>query len=306
MADMYLGGRAEPDGVAGQSVFGFIFNWVGAISSVALIAGLGLWGYQLLMRDVSGVPVVRALEGPMRVTPEEPGGEQAEHQGLAVNNVAAEGVAEGPADRLVLAPPPLDLTEEDQPTPTLSASEATETTEVIASPEERASADDVMALADELTSGVTPLSAIIEEKDMAAEIIPASIPGVSASPVPRVRPAGFGGGTDATAEAVAASVARAVAAPAVEVDPETIAEGTRLVQFGAFASPDEARQEWARLDARFTDFLTDKSRVIEKAVSGGKTFYRLRAEGFEDIADARRFCSAFVAEKQACIPVVAR
>ena len=75
MADMYLGESAEPDRVSGTNVFGLIFNWVGALMSVALIAGLGVWGYQLAMRDVTGVPVVRALEGPMRVTPEEPGGD---------------------------------------------------------------------------------------------------------------------------------------------------------------------------------------------------------------------------------------
>jgi hypothetical protein len=32
----------------------------------------------------------------------------------------------------------------------------------------------------------------------------------------------------------------------------------------------------------------------------------LRALGFEDLADARRFCSALVAEKAECIPVVTR
>ena len=72
-------------------------------------------------RDVTGVPVVRALEGPMRVTPEEPGGDQANYQGLAVNTVAAAGIAAGPADRLVLAPPPLDLSAEDRAATELAA-----------------------------------------------------------------------------------------------------------------------------------------------------------------------------------------
>ena len=34
--------------------------------------GLGL---QLMMRDVNGIPVVRALDGPMRMAPTDPGGE---------------------------------------------------------------------------------------------------------------------------------------------------------------------------------------------------------------------------------------
>ncbi len=78
---------------------------LGAAASVALIAGLGWWGYDLAMRDARGVPVVRALEGPMRVAPEDPGGEVVDHQGLSVNNVAAVGAAAPPPDRLVLAPP---------------------------------------------------------------------------------------------------------------------------------------------------------------------------------------------------------
>ena len=97
MADLYLGESLEPEAVSVPSIFGAVFTWTGALMSVALIDGLGVWGYQLAVRDVSGVPVVRALEGPMRVAPDDPGGEQAEHQGLAVNNVAAEGVAAGPA-----------------------------------------------------------------------------------------------------------------------------------------------------------------------------------------------------------------
>jgi hypothetical protein len=54
-----------------------LMNGAGALMSVALIAGLAVWGYRLAMRDVTGVPVVRALEGPMRIAPEDPGGSTA-------------------------------------------------------------------------------------------------------------------------------------------------------------------------------------------------------------------------------------
>ncbi|MDF0601363.1 SPOR domain-containing protein [Psychromarinibacter sp. C21-152] len=302
MADLYLGAGAEPDPVSRGGLIGAVLTWSGALMSVALIGGLGLWGYQLAVRDMTGVPVVRALEGPMRVTPDDPGGEQADHQGLAVNNVAAEGVAEGPADRLVLAPPPLDLEEEDQSPATAAGDDTGDD-----AGDDAGEGPDMLALADEMTEGVTPLSAPIESPEMAEEhepiqTIPESVPGVARSVIPRPRPARL----DATAEAVAESVAGSVNATPVEVDPAEVTSGTRLVQFGAYASADEARAAWGRMDERFTDFLTDKKRVIEKAVSGGKTFYRLRAMGFADISDARRFCSAFVAQSQPCIPVVAR
>jgi len=101
----------------------------------------------------------------------------------------------------------------------------------------------------------------------------------------------------------------AAAAPeggARDVDPASIAVGTRLAQLGAFASEEIARDEWTRLGSRFEEYLAGKDRVIQKATSGGRTFYRLRAMGFDDLADARRFCSALVAEKAECIPVVTR
>ncbi|MBT8474801.1 MAG: hypothetical protein KJO78_04940, partial [Alphaproteobacteria bacterium] len=92
-----------------------VANWAGALISLALIVGLAVWGYQLLVRDVTGVPVVRALEGPMRITPTDPGGQQAEYQGLSVTRVGVEGAAERETERVVLAPAPLELAEEDLP-----------------------------------------------------------------------------------------------------------------------------------------------------------------------------------------------
>ena len=73
------------------------------------------------------------------------------------------------------------------------------------------------------------------------------------------------------------------------------------MQLGAFDDRDEARGTWAGLQARFGDLLASKSMVIEAAQSGGRTFYRLRAHGFAGEDDARRFCSALIAENAACI-----
>ena len=47
-------------------------------------------------------------------------------------------------------------------------------------------------------------------------------------------------------------------------------------------------------------------RVIEAAHSGGSVFYRLRAHGFNDERDARRFCAALIDQKMDCIPVLIR
>jgi hypothetical protein len=88
-----------------------------------------------------------------------------------------------------------------------------------------------------------------------------------------------------------------------EVDPATLTPGTRLVQFGTFDTAEEARAAWTALQGRFGELMTEKAIVVQPAESGGRTFYRLRAHGFEGEDDARRFCSAFVAQDATCIPV---
>jgi hypothetical protein len=258
----------------------------------------------------------------VRIQPEDPGGRQAQHQGLSVNDVAAEGAASKPADRLVLAPEPLELSLEDEPVAALAAVQAEAPAE--ATPEAEEAETDALSdtdvavrlaametLAQELSEGVEPLSDIAAAAAETAEtqnvIAEPEVQetaavvegGLGRSLRPRLRPASV----SSVEEAVAATVA---AAATHEVNPDTIPPGTRMAQLGAFESPEIAEGEWDRIAGRFGEYLEDKQRVIQKAQSGGRTFYRLRAMGFADLNDARRFCSALVAEKVECIPVVTR
>lgn len=315
-----------------QISFQKLTNMAGAAISLALVVGIGVWGYKILVRDVSGVPVVRATEGPMRIQPEDPGGATAEHQGLAVNDVAADGSAARPADRLVLAPEPLTLSLEDTPQSELRVAAPAEETEpvtqevtpkaeaqdAVESDEDAATLAALDALADELSEGVEPMAPLApnDDSETNAETKPASetdaapeigtsdarpTEGLGRSLRPKARPAQVASVEDAVAASVAAQVATAP-----EVDPESIPVGTRMAQLGAFESAAIAEQEWTKLSKQFSEYLDDKQRVIQKAQSGGRTFYRLRAMGFGDLSDARRFCSALVAEKADCIPVVTR
>jgi hypothetical protein len=303
----------------------------GALCSVALVAGFGIWGYKLAVRDVLGVPVIQALDGPMRIAPEDPGGEIADHQGLAVNDVAAEGIAAPLPERLVLAPRPLELAEEDMPGlagPVPPAIPATVPGEMApgaadlalaaapqtesASPTELAVdaaiaealgllPEDLGATGDLAVAGEMPASAALEGpvlEDLAAEAAPEGA--ITVSPRPRSRPLA---GEVASA---GVPVAPADISGLPEVDPATITVGTRLVQFGTFNTADEARAEWVRLQAGFGELMTEKGLVLQPATSGGRTFFRLRATGFEDEDDARRFCAAFVAQQVTCIPVPQR
>jgi hypothetical protein len=90
-------------------------NIVGAVISLAVFVGIVTWGAQTVLRDSSGVPVVRALEGPARIAPEDPGGLLVAHQGLTVNEVAGSQAIGSANDPLQLAPRPINLQAEDQP-----------------------------------------------------------------------------------------------------------------------------------------------------------------------------------------------
>lgn len=339
-----------------RSSFGGLANIAGALVSVGLMVGVGIWGYRLMVRDVSGVPVVRAIEGPMRVQPEDPGGQQAAHQGLSVNTIAAHGTAAAPADRLMLAPRPTALEDEDAPMGEIKATSGEifepkderiyvngkpvieDGAPKIASDEAVAAlqSGSVDALVNELTAGIEPLSgattgdtqnmarivqpeplspdaptqatlvaAVLETPVITRNVIAAVVkgPGPKQSLRPQLRPARLVVPSRSGNSAVAAAVA---AATPEDIDAASLPAGTRLAQLGAYDSANIARAEWDRMNARFGDYLAGKSRVIQKAESGGRTFYRLRAMGFEDISDARRFCSALIAENADCIPVTTR
>jgi len=322
----------------------------GAALSLALLIGVSVWGYKLMARDVAGVPVVRAVQGEMRVRPDDPGGRQAQNQGFAVNEVAAAGATAGPSDRIVLAPQPIDLSDNDTPlidqlasaqpryaagqaepalAPAPQAQPALQADQAELTPEMAS----IQALADQIAAGATPLTGLGEvsappvqtsvavaaapEAPLAggratpaapqplqapqAAVLDPGAPGIARSVRPAVRPA------DLRTASLGPAVAPADASGGVrDIDPATIPAGTRLVQLGAYESPEIAMQEWARFSGRFSEYMDGKDRVVQKAQSGGRTFYRLRAMGFADLSDARRFCAALTAQNTDCIPVVTR
>ncbi|GAA6158267.1 SPOR domain-containing protein [Ruegeria sp. HU-ET01832] len=309
---------------------GRIVNALGAVASLALVAGIGVWGYKLVMRDVSGVPVVRAVEGPMRIQPENPGGTPADHQGLAVNTVAAVGTAAPPADRLILAPRPVSLTDEDTPVEPLRATPAVHVVEEEISNQEAAQLRQgaVDALVAELAgeaetpdtetdegvqlASLGPLDdePAIDPADLAAQLPDpaiAALPGVRRSLRPNTRPARTtASGITASSKTEDAINAAVKAAVGLDVDPNALSKGTRMAQLGAYESPDVARAEWNRLNGRFSEYMVGKQRVIQKTSSGGRTFYRLRVLGFDDLSDSRQFCAALQGQGADCIPVAAR
>ena len=322
--DDFDGGYAAPsNGGISRAV-----NLAGAVVSVALILGMAVWGYKLAVRDVNGIPVFRALAGPLRVAPDNPGGDVMAHQGLSVNAIASAGSAMPLPESLTLAPKGAELAVEDvaglavtsqssavidaavdqnvaATDMNLSASSGLTVSDIAASdlmapqeivleaaPQTQAEAVE-LALAAALADGAEPVT------DAASQTTPVLVKSVR----PRLRPMA----AVATGDDVLMTDVQEVAAIApLEIDPATIAAGTRLVQLGAFDDEAAARAEWARLQGTFGDLINGKAMVVQSAQSGGRTFYRLRAHGFEGEDAARRFCAALLAENASCIPVAQR
>ncbi len=335
MADMNFErfeGSRRASGEFEKGRFQPMINFAGAATSVALVLGLAVWGYKLAVRDVSGIPVVLALDGPMRIAPENPGGTVADNQGLAVNNIAADGNAAAPAERLVLAPRAVELSLDDAPglsslTPEPAADQLdtlldqaipAQPTVTDAVAEAAASTDDGVdqsaideALAAAMAEGGE--APVLPTDEVAAAETPVldAAGSVVRSPRPLARPAALSTQTDAAVTDAAAStdvndVQDVVSVASPEMQPEEVQVGTRLVQLGAFDTADGARAEWTKLQGSFGDLMAGKAIIVQPAESGGQTFFRLRAFGFSDEDDARRFCSALLSEDTACIPVTHR
>lgn len=282
-----------PDGVP---ALGAVAGWLGALASLTLVAGLTVWVWDLATRDAGNVPVVRAMEGPARVAPEDPQGFEAAHQGLSVNSIASEADAPPLSDRVVLAPEPTGPTAADVsplPAPRTTAGEDTDAlrqaidgalSEVLGDASEAAAPD---------ADALPPATGTPPTESDAMNLLP--------------RPAPRPGEEDLVtrAAAVTAPLAPAVAGREA-LDPQAIPPGTRLVQLGTFDSAADAEQGWAALEARFYDYLAPRARVVAAAEFGGARVYRLRAHGFDDLSDARAFCAVLLAENADCIPVLTR
>ena len=284
-----------------------IFYWTGAALSLFLLAGAIGWSYQLIVRDVNQIPIVRAQLGPLRVAPDNPGGLTAANQGLSVTQLA---VNEKPllSNEIYLAPAAEILNEENL---ALKVKEEYESNKVDGAFEiKEVNAENSMNLealpdqkeVDSISNDVGVLSkAAFSQKKIEIENAVSLALSITNEPDkslswlrPKIRPVGFYRNGNITEDQIVSN----------EPMPK-LPIGSAVVQLGAFDSKSLAESEWQRFEKILGSILIPKKMVVQKAESGGKIFYRLRASGFSDISDARQFCTA-ISDKVACIPVVTR
>ncbi|MBK4216440.1 SPOR domain-containing protein [Paracoccus caeni] len=171
---------ADPQGGASLSArVARLTHYLGALASVGLMVALLAWGWQLVSRDVSGVPLISALEGESRTTPENPGGELTSYTGLAVNNVA-EGTEPAPTNQVAIAPAATGLNDDDVAMGALGATarEPTNTSEIPLSFD----GEPIMPMSDSEARALAEAEAAAEAQRLAMESLAAQNPAVIDAP----------------------------------------------------------------------------------------------------------------------------
>jgi len=272
------------------------------------------------------VPIIKAMEGPARIEPENPGGVQAAHQGLEVNTVLAGRPAPMPREAAPARAEPAVLAAEDAPqgelviaAPAILAERVLGETGDLPMPAQ----EDIAALAPDgdLTLGAT----LGATPDAHPEVTPGEVIGDAVAalaeeapaadgPRPRNRPANLAARAKQAAPApkpaaakveTAKSAAPKPAAQVASAAPEAsgVRPGTRLVQLGAFDSEEITKRAWSQLVAKNPDLLSSKNLYVERTTANARVFYRLRVAGFASSEETRQMCEALRARGVACIPV---
>lgn len=287
----------------GKFKLNMIFYWIGAVLSLSLLAGAIGWSYKLVVRDINQIPIVRAQLGPLRVAPDNPGGLTAANLGLSVTQLA---VNEKPllSDEINLAPAAEILNEETSASLLREVDKLNQIDETYEIKE--INAENTISLdgssgtrKSETASKTGSLLAQVAFSQKKIEIenavsLALSITSEFDPSLTSLRPKTRPRSVQQNRELI------------VSKEPMSkLPIGSAIVQLGAFDSKSLAESEWRRFEKLLGSILAPKQMIIQKAESGGKIFYRLRASGFNDISDARQFCTA-ISDKVACIPVVTR
>ena len=287
----------------GKFKLNMIFYWIGAVLSLSLLAGAIGWSYKLVVRDINQIPIVRAQLGPLRVAPDNPGGLTAANQGLSVTQLA---VNEKPllSDEINLAPAAEILNEETSASLLREVDKLNQIDETYEIKE--INAENTLSL--DGSSGAMKGETASKTESLVAQVA------FSQKKVEIENAVSLALSITSEFDPSLTSLRPKTRPMSVQQNRELIVSkepmsklpiGSAIVQLGAFDSKSLAESEWRRFEKLLGSILAPKQMIIQKAESGGKIFYRLRASGFNDISDARQFCTA-ISDKVACIPVVTR
>ncbi len=250
-----------------------------ALAGAAVMAVMAVvfLAYGWLTTPVShgDLPVVQAIDDPVKVKPESPGGLEVPYQEQLVLNGEEPAESGEPTVERLLPPP-----EEPQWPP----------------PEPEGLAPVGSTVPGQSESGIT--AAAPQTPTEPIEVMPAQ----TAEPKAETP-------TPAVTQTAAAPTEPETKAPEPEaVTPEPVAKtmptaSGHLVQLASITSRDATKPAWKKLQAAHPDLLGDLALSVQRAEVNGKTYYRIQAGPFPNRTTALDVCAQLKTQKQDCLVV---
>ena len=228
------------------------------------------------------LPLVQAIDDPVKVKPESPGGLVVPYKEQMVLNQGTAGAGGEPAVERLLPPPEAPKwppVEPESLSPVDPESGAAIAGLVESEPPATATTESGPG-----ASGQEAAVPTEDTPDTEAETPPVSPTAKPAATKEPARPA-----------AQESETAALTAAPA--------ASGGYTIQLISLTSADAAESAWKSMREEHPDLLGQLSLTVEKANVSGKTYYRVQAGAFDDRGKARELCARLKAEKQDCLVV---
>ena len=261
-----------------------IVNWAGALLSIIILITLIIWGFSLNVSDSAEIPVVKAKIKELRVVSEEPGGQIVNYQGLSVNNVQEQGKAQSAATRIILAPEPIKLIEEDVNIPIIENSRVTNEPKVSSlNNGDGENKKEIINVLDGIPTfsvvisvipkirnlyGTHSLDKIIENNDV--DLTP--------------------GTDDKIIENNAVDLTPGTKVKIKATNEVSLKSGTNLVEFGFYPTKQKAQKVWSDLMINNSSVFKNKKRIIQNVNIRGNNSYRLTVVGFSGLGESREFC----------------
>jgi cell division protein FtsN len=258
-------------------------SWAVLAMAVTGFLALAWYAYHSGSSGGSDEPllVVKADTAPVKVAPEEPGGETFPHQDKTIYDTIAapERARENPKSEKLLAAPEEPVIAPQGNTNTWVNEKLKKSDEAEAAVNAQLDKDNVaakeMAIEAQQTTPSAPAAPPVAEAKAKPEPVPVPAPVVG-----EFKPV-------------------SAAAPAPKPTAAPVASGFKL-QLGAFKSQGEAERYWLMASEKHAGVLGGHAPVILRADLPNGTFYRLRAAGFASAEAAKQACVALTAKGQAC------
>ena len=261
-----------------------IVNWAGALLSIIILITLIIWGFSLNVSDSAEIPVVKAKIKELRVVSEEPGGQIVNYQGLSVNNVQEQGSAQSAATRIILAPEPIELIEEDINISVIENSGVTNEPKVSSlNNEDGENKKEIINVLD----GISPFSVVI-------------------SVIPKIRNLYGTHSLDKIIENNDVDLTPGTKDKIKATNEVSLKPGTNLVQLGLYSTKQKAQKVWSDVMINNSSVFKNKKRIIQNVNIRGNNSYRLTVVGFSGLGESRDFCLFLRDFLPTCLPMRAK